>query len=108
MVACAKEKLASAKRKWSVVYGPAAAVAQTCARLGWTLVDAAKMVTDDGETLNLKVDPPIVVIDRCIKAVKKVAVEKSRGLVAADGGQRIRLRSFDGAYLAAPEWENQG
>ena len=67
----AKRKLTQAKKKWAVVYGPAAALVQTCARIGWQVVDATNLITDEGEHLRLKLDPPIVVVNRCIEAVKR-------------------------------------
>ena len=71
LIADAKERLGRARSKWAVVYGPAAAFVQTCSRLQWTVIDAATLVTDDGVFLNLRLDPPAVVLSHCFRAVQR-------------------------------------
>ena len=67
----ARWNLTEAKHKWSKVYGPAAAVTLTCRRLGWQVEDATTLVTDEGVTLHLRIDPPIVIIKKVVEAVKR-------------------------------------
>jgi hypothetical protein len=68
-------------------------------RLGWTVIDASHMVTDEGVSLDLRSDPPVVVV-RCVhESVKrwrwaKVATKHSQlnantQLVQFDSVQRV-------------------
>ena len=41
----AVERIAKAKNKWSVCYGPGAALVMTCKRMGWTIVSATHLIT---------------------------------------------------------------
>ena len=58
MIDHAKTNLDEAVNKWAVVRGPAATLVQTCARIGWQVVSATKLITDVGEELALQLDPP--------------------------------------------------
>ena len=60
-LARARVKLLSCPRPWSVVHGPAAATAASAHRIGWTVHDATTFSTDLGRTLDLLIDPPVVV-----------------------------------------------
>ena len=71
MMAQAKLRLIRAKNVWSVVTGPAASVAATCARVNWTVVDALLLRTDTGVELNLTVDPPAVIEVQVRRAVER-------------------------------------
>ena len=71
MIDHAKTNLDEAVNKWAVVRGPAATLVQTCARIGWQVVSATKLVTDIGEELALQLDPPIVVMNKCFEAVQR-------------------------------------
>jgi hypothetical protein len=71
MINYAKTSLEEAANKWAAVRGPAATLVQTCARIGWQVVDATKLITDIGEELALQLDPPIVVIKKCHEAVQR-------------------------------------
>ena len=66
-LAYARERITSSDRPWSVVTGPAAALLCTLERVGWKVTSASSLVTDTGRTLDLQVDPPIVVA-RCMEA----------------------------------------
>ena len=46
---------------WSHVNGPAAAMVASARRIGWTVCDAMHLITDEGVSLNLTSDPPVVV-----------------------------------------------
>ena len=63
--------LLRAPRPWSRVYGPAAAFITTCARLRWTVIDVFNVVTDQGQPLNLTVDPPAEVVRQVAAAVRR-------------------------------------
>ena len=67
----AKQRLARAKRPWSVVRGPAAAAVASAERLGWVVHDARRFTTDAGNDLDLAIDPPIVVARECEAAVRR-------------------------------------
>ena len=49
--------LRKAKSVWATVKGPAAAVVATAARIGWKMVSAATVITDQGVSLDLRLDP---------------------------------------------------
>lgn len=66
-----KKKAGGARTPWSVFYGPAAALAASCSRFGWKLIDAAKMVTDKGLEINMMVDPPAAIESEVKAAVRR-------------------------------------
>ncbi len=70
-VALAKKRLAKARRPWSAVNGPAAAMVATAARLNWTVVDAVTLISDTGRRLELRRDPPCVVKREVHGAVRR-------------------------------------
>lgn len=53
----ARVRTAKGARPWAVVYGPAAALLCSLDRIGWVVKSAKMLVTDEGRTLNLEVDP---------------------------------------------------
>ncbi len=59
--AWAIRRLATAKRPWAVVGGPAAATVASMARLGWRFRDGLTMITQTGVELLLTRDPPAMV-----------------------------------------------
>lgn len=63
--------LTNAARPWQKVRGPGRAMIATRARLGWTVKDAATLITDTGKTLLLELDPPPVVRAAVCEAVKR-------------------------------------
>ena len=71
MVGRACTRLRKVKNPWKVAYGPAAAFVLSCWRLGWTVVSAVVVITDDGRELNLALDPPAVVLKQCRLAVQR-------------------------------------
>ena len=94
MVRSAKLMVKEARNQWARVYGPAAAMVMTCLRLGWEVVSARYLVTHEGETLDLKVDPPAVVLQRVVEAVKRwrwLRIEKACPQLAANGAGRGAL-----------------
>ena len=62
MVARAKLRLVKAKNVWAKVNGPATAFIDTCARIGWTVIDSLQLQTDVGVVLSLVLDPPAVIM----------------------------------------------
>jgi len=56
---------------WRNVCGPAFAMVASAMRLGWTVVDATHMVTDEGESLHLLSDPPAVVERKVNESVRR-------------------------------------
>ena len=71
MIKAAKTKLKGARNQWAKVCGPAAAMIMTCMRIGWEVVTARQLVTHTGEVLNLKMDPPAVVLQRMVEALRR-------------------------------------
>ena len=67
----AEKRFKAAKNPWAVTYGPGAAFVLTCWRLGWKVIDAATVVTDQGDRLDLRLDPPAVVTKKCFLAVQR-------------------------------------
>ena len=67
----AKLELAKAKRQWSVVKGPAAAMVATLARIGWTAVDATTVYSDQGEEVAFTKDPPAMIKKMIHEAVRR-------------------------------------
>ena len=51
--------------------GLAAAMVVSCRRLGWTVVSSTELRTDQGEALDLLVDPPAAVKLEVARAVKR-------------------------------------
>eukprot|EP00973_Karenia_brevis_P011646 1576122-Karenia_brevis.AAC.1 len=51
-------RLASAKSRWAVTYGPFAAMYNTTCRLGWTMQTACTAITDAGLPIDFRLDSP--------------------------------------------------
>lgn len=51
--------------------GLGAALVMTCFRIGWVVVSARQLITHDGESLDLKVDPPAVILLKVAEAVRQ-------------------------------------
>ena len=100
MIKDAKTRLKGARNQWAKVCGPAAAMIMTCMRIGWEVMTARQLVTHTGEVLNLKMDPPAVVLQRVVEAVKRwrwIRIEKVCPQLAANGSGR--------GALMEPEWQ---
>ena len=67
----AKASLATARCPWSVVNGPAAAAVASAARIDWHFADATTIITDRGASIDLLLDPPIVVRREVVAAVRR-------------------------------------
>ena len=52
----------AAKNMWGVCCGPATGYVATSTRLRWVVLDAFNVIKDTGRRMNLRVDPPAVVI----------------------------------------------
>ena len=63
-------KVTSAKYVWPVVTGPASGVFATATRLSWIMSDAFCFITDTGRHLDLRIDPPCVIIQECRDSVR--------------------------------------
>ena len=94
-VVAAKRVLTCAKRPWAVVRGPAGAVVASAARLGWTVIDASTLITDEGEELLLNRDSPAMVTKKVHEAVR-------RWRWKAAGVGRVK---GDGRGWCGPIWE---
>ncbi len=70
-MALATAKVARARRPWGAVNGTASAAVATAARIGWVFEDAVTLHTDRGTTLDLQLDPPIVVKQEVLEAVRR-------------------------------------
>ena len=87
----AEKRFKVGKNQWAVAYGPGAAYVLTCWRLGWKVIDAATVVTDLGNRLDLRLDPPAVVTKQCFLAVQRWRwrkVEETFPHLAATGSGR--------------------
>ena len=71
LAAQGRSRLVRAKRPWAVCTGPGTAMVATAMRLGWTVQDGLNLVTDEGRSLNLVLDPPVVVVAQCRAAVQR-------------------------------------
>lgn len=71
LAASAKFRFTSARRIWAKVYGPAATMVASCARIDWIVADGLNLVTGEGRSLNLGTDPPAVVRAECREAVRR-------------------------------------
>ena len=103
----ARAELAVAKRHWSVVRGPAAAMTATLARIGWVLVDATTAYTDRLEQVSFLKDPPAMV-----KMMVNASVRRWRwriagmGCRAGDGGAEGPVWSPIAELIATGRWCN--
>ena len=70
-LADARVRLANAKRPWSIVYGPAAAVLATLKRVGWIISTACTLTTDTGQGFDMRFDPPVVIARGMNEAVRR-------------------------------------
>lgn len=100
-------RIAKARNKWAVCYGPGAALVMTCARIKWTIVSATHLITDFGDHLNLLLDPKGC-SDALFRGGAVVEMEADRSADAAAGRQRIGKRPLHGTDLATPQTQNQG
>lgn len=62
--------------KWRSVTGPAAAATASAARLGWRFDGGQVLVADDGSMYDLRLDPPIVVLQAVHRAVRRWRLER--------------------------------
>ena len=60
-----------AAHPWRIAYGPAAATYLSARRLGWSTANATAWTTDRGRHLDLRVDPPAVIIREVHDAVRR-------------------------------------
>ena len=68
----AANKLATTSgSQWAMVSGPTTAVIASLDRITWQMPSATVMVTDLGKTLNLELDPPIVIANECKEGVRR-------------------------------------
>ena len=67
----AKLMMKKIKNRWARVCGPGAAMVMTCIRIGWEVISSRHLVTHDGEHLDLKLDPPTVILLKVVEAVKR-------------------------------------
>ena len=57
--------------RWSVVAGPAAAVVASASRIGWTFEGGHCLVADDGCRFDLRLDPPVVILQAAHRATRR-------------------------------------
>ena len=95
----AKHRIPRARISWSVCYGPAAAMVATCQRLLWKVEGATVLVIDECRKLQLDVDPPAVITEECMKAVRRWRWRR----VGEDGGSDSEPGDGRGA-LMEPMW----
>ena len=61
LVNSTKPRLDKARRIWSVVYGPAAALLASLARIQWRVESATRLISDDGAVIDITRDSPAFV-----------------------------------------------
>ena len=71
MVVVAKTKLVATKSVRQHVRGPAAATVASAWRLGWQIHSFSAFTTDLGRSLDLTLDPPVVIRREVVRAVKR-------------------------------------
>ena len=64
-------RIPTAKSSWSIVYGPAAALVATTARLGWKVLSPTLLIDDRGRDINLTLDSPAIVEDWVCESVTR-------------------------------------
>ena len=66
----ARRKLANNKGMWwSVVAGPTTALVVSLRRIGWKCYTAITLITDEVQTLDLELDPPVAVATAAKEAI---------------------------------------
>ena len=86
--------IAKIKNRWARVCGPGAAMVMTCLRIGWVVSSARHLITHEGEPLDLKLDPPAVVLLKVADGVRQwrwKRIEKVCPQLAANGSGRGAL-----------------
>ena len=61
----------AASSQWSLVTGPCTALLATLRRINWQMPSSTEMVTDRGHSLDLTLDPPIVIAAECRASVRR-------------------------------------
>ncbi len=61
----------AASSQWNLVAGPCTALLATLRRINWQMPSATEMVTDRGHSLDLTLDPPIVIAGECRDSVRR-------------------------------------
>ena len=56
---------------WNRVHGPATAVIPSASRIGWTIRGGRCLITDEGATLDLLLDPPVLIAQIARQAVRR-------------------------------------
>ena len=69
--AAARKLRSAAGSPWPLVAGPATAVIATAQRLGWEVRPGAQLRSDDGETWDMRVDPPAAIAVAVGRAVRR-------------------------------------
>ena len=91
IIKAAKIMVTSVKNRWARVCGLGAAMVMTCFRIGWVVISARRLITHDGESLDLKVDPPAVILLKVAEAVRQwrwKKIEKVCPQLAVNGSGR--------------------
>jgi len=94
LVRCGKAKLEKTQRKWRACTGPGTTLIMTCRRIGWEVVDAEVLETDEGRRLHMGRDPPAVVRKEVVRAVQKwrwKRIEVTHPQLARNGSGRGAL-----------------
>ena len=71
LVTTAARLLRRVTSPWQNVRGPAAAMLASADRLSWQVLDHSTLVTDAGRTLQLELDPPIVIKREVMASVRR-------------------------------------
>ena len=71
LVSSTKARLGKARKTWSVVYGPAAALLASLARIQWRVESATRLIADDGAVIDMTRDSPAFVRGAVTKSVAR-------------------------------------
>ena len=114
IVKVALAMVAKGKNRWAKVDGPGAALVMTCIRIGWQVVSARHLVTHEGEMLDLKLDPPAVVLLKVADGVRRwrwKKIEKICPQLAVNGSGRGAvmepLWQLLGTKVADKDWNER-
>ena len=71
VLANVQNKLNASKSPWLVTTGPVAALLNSLARIGWSVLSCAKLRDDRGQIFDLRLDPPVVVCRAACASVRR-------------------------------------
>jgi len=111
LVARTAARVHRAKKIWSVVYGPAAALIATLSRTQWQVQSAHEFITDNGMKIDLKMDSPAFVKGALTQSVERWRwknIECRLPALCSDGNGRGAWWKPIASVLRQPDTEEWG